>query len=219
MLVLGLALTSQTASAQVTGTTTATSTATTIVGTTTATSTGTTIATTTVATTTGTSTPSTNDFIKILLAQIQSLQSQIAEIQKLKLNTHNGLLQIKFASGTSTATSTADVLLLQKILATDPTIYPEGYVTGYFGPMTKNAVIKFQAKHGLRISGNIDQDTKDLINELLTSSNASSTVPYNFLLGSDIEKAKIKLQVKKDGDIKFEVKKKNSKGKKDSDED
>jgi len=40
-----------------------------------------------------------------------------------------------------------EVTELQKCLAKFPDIYPEGEVTGYFGPKTKEAVIRFQEKY------------------------------------------------------------------------
>lgn len=42
---------------------------------------------------------------------------------------------------------------MQKLLASDPAIYPEGKVTGYFGPLTRRAVERFQTKYGLVSSG------------------------------------------------------------------
>jgi peptidoglycan hydrolase-like protein with peptidoglycan-binding domain len=46
-----------------------------------------------------------------------------------------------------------EVLNLQKILKEFPEIYPEGYVTGYFGPLTQNAVKKLQEKCKLPETG------------------------------------------------------------------
>ena len=42
---------------------------------------------------------------------------------------------------------------MQELLASDPAIYPEGKVTGYFGPLTRRAVERFQMKYGLVSSG------------------------------------------------------------------
>ena len=43
----------------------------------------------------------------------------------------------------------SDVKKVQELLATDPTIYPEGITSGYYGSLTKAAIIKFQLKHGV----------------------------------------------------------------------
>jgi hypothetical protein len=47
----------------------------------------------------------------------------------------------------------ADVMRLQKLLATDKEIYPEGDATGYFGPATERAIQRFQKKYGIVSSG------------------------------------------------------------------
>src|SRR3989344_1232831 len=39
--------------------------------------------------------------------------------------------------------------LLQRYLAQDPSIYPEGRITGYYGPATESAVKRWQAAHGV----------------------------------------------------------------------
>ncbi len=39
------------------------------------------------------------------------------------------------------------VTLLQKMLAKDPQVYPESRITGYFGPLTLQAVKRFQRKY------------------------------------------------------------------------
>ena len=42
-----------------------------------------------------------------------------------------------------------EVAELQKFLAKDKTIYPEGLTTGYFGPLTQKAVQRFQCKYNI----------------------------------------------------------------------
>jgi peptidoglycan hydrolase-like protein with peptidoglycan-binding domain len=52
---------------------------------------------------------------------------------------------------------------LQTILKSDPTIYPEGLVTSYYGPLTKKAIQKLQKKFNLPQTGNVDEDTARII--------------------------------------------------------
>ena len=65
----------------------------------------------------------------------------------------------------------ADVSKLQEALKTDSSVYPEGLVTGYFGPVTLRAVQKFQEKYGLANSGdagygNVGPKTRAKLNGL-----------------------------------------------------
>jgi hypothetical protein len=52
---------------------------------------------------------------------------------------------------------------LQKILKEFPEIYPEGHVTGYFGPLTQSAVKRLQAKCNLPETGIVDEATLQCI--------------------------------------------------------
>ena len=45
--------------------------------------------------------------------------------------------------------SGTDVSSAQTFLAQDVTLYPQGLVTGYFGSLTKSAVINFQVRNGI----------------------------------------------------------------------
>lgn len=47
----------------------------------------------------------------------------------------------------------AGVSCLQQLLARDSSVYPEGLVTGYFGPLTLRALQTFQARQGIVSSG------------------------------------------------------------------
>jgi len=46
-----------------------------------------------------------------------------------------------------------EVTKLQGLLAKDPSLYPEGLITGYFGLLTQRAVQRFQCKYGIICSG------------------------------------------------------------------
>jgi peptidoglycan hydrolase-like protein with peptidoglycan-binding domain len=83
-----------------------------------------------------------------------------------------------------------DVQLLQEFLATDPQIYPEGYTTGYFGPLTEKAVKNFQELAGIEDEdGVVGSKTLSKINELLEEGAGSSgKVPPGLLIAPGIRK-------------------------------
>ena len=82
-----------------------------------------------------------------------------------------------------------DVSLLQEFLATDLDVYPEGLVTGYFGPLTQRAVKRFQKKMGVEEVGLVGPKTLSKINELLTEGAGSSgKVPPGLLIAPGIRK-------------------------------
>lgn len=63
----------------------------------------------------------------------------------------------------------SDVTNLQEFFADNSAIYPEGLVTGYFGGLTKNAVVKFQAEYGLAQVGRVGPMTQEKINNLIST--------------------------------------------------
>lgn len=77
-----------------------------------------------------------------------------------------------------------DVKKLQEFLAQDPSFYPEGFITGYFGILTKAAVVRFQEKYRDDIltpyglthgTGFVGAKSRAKLNALLASALASST--------------------------------------------
>lgn len=52
---------------------------------------------------------------------------------------------------------------LQEILKSDPSIYPEGLVTGYYGKLTESAIKKLQGRYGLPETGTLDDATRKII--------------------------------------------------------
>lgn len=58
-----------------------------------------------------------------------------------------------FSSTLTVGSVGEDVELLQELLARDKSVYPEGYVSGFFTPLTELAVRRFQRKHGIISSG------------------------------------------------------------------
>lgn len=67
----------------------------------------------------------------------------------------------------------ADVSALQSFLAEDPTIYPQGLVTGYFGPLTKSAVSNFQARNGISTVGRVGPITMMAINQRMAGGDSN----------------------------------------------
>ncbi|MBX4198626.1 peptidoglycan-binding protein [Candidatus Parcubacteria bacterium] len=77
-----------------------------------------------------------------------------------------------------------EVALLQTLLAAQPDIYPEGLVTGTYGPLTAKAVTKFQKANGLEQVGTVGPKTRQKLNMFLNQnisisgdSSATSTPP------------------------------------------
>jgi peptidoglycan hydrolase-like protein with peptidoglycan-binding domain len=70
----------------------------------------------------------------------------------------------------------AEVTELQTFLAQYPTIYPEGLITGYFGPLTQAAVKRFQCQFNIVCSGTpsttgygrVGPTTRATINNIMT---------------------------------------------------
>lgn len=82
-----------------------------------------------------------------------------------------------------------EVRILQELLATDPSIYPSGLVTGYYGKLTEEAVKKLQNKFCLEEVGSVGPKTLWKINELLTEGAGSSgKVPPGLLKAPGIQK-------------------------------
>lgn len=104
--------------------------------------------------------------IQSLLEQIESLNRQIVALQSetetLRAEVDELTEQLKQGSRGE------EVEDLQEFLASDPEIYPEGLVTGYFGHLTEEAVKRFQEKHGIETVGEVGPKTRARINQMLT---------------------------------------------------
>jgi len=55
---------------------------------------------------------------------------------------------------------------LQVLLASEASLYPRGLITGYFGPLTENAVKRFQKRYNLPKTGVADQETLKKLEKL-----------------------------------------------------
>lgn len=70
----------------------------------------------------------------------------------------------------------ADVTTLQSLLATSPALYPAALVTGYYGPLTRNAVIQFQLLHNIAPVGRVGPITRTALNALIATGAAAIDV-------------------------------------------
>jgi ABC-type transport system substrate-binding protein len=95
-----------------------------------------------------------------------------------------------FKSELKTGSQGKEVEELQKCLAKDPDVYPEGEITGFFGNSTKKAVTKFQEKYAKEIleptglkegTGMVGKATRDKLNELCAKP-VEEILPLNFSL-------------------------------------
>lgn len=124
--------------------------------------------------------------IEALTVQLESLRETKGEIKETVKEIKSTL---KIARQLDWGTSGEDVTLLQEVLATDPEIYPEGLVTGYFGPLTYKAVKRFQKEMGVEQVGRVGPKTMSKINELLEQGAGSSgKVPPGLLIAPGIRK-------------------------------
>lgn len=58
---------------------------------------------------------------------------------------------------------------VQKLLATDSEIYPDGTVSGFFGPKTQDAIRRFQARFGLDTVGVVGPSTKNILEAFMAA--------------------------------------------------
>ncbi len=71
----------------------------------------------------------------------------------------------------------AEVTNLQTFIAANPAIYPEGLVTGYYGNLTKRAVITFQGQYGLAQVGRVGPQTLAKMNGIISAGGWNGTTP------------------------------------------
>ena len=99
-------------------------------------------------------------------------------------------LAFQFKSNLSLGSKGKEVEELQKCLAKDKEIYPEGEISGYFGQKTKEAVIRFQEKYKKDIlepfelekgTGEVRKATRNKLNEVCFEK-PEEVIPLKFSL-------------------------------------
>ncbi len=105
-----------------------------------------------------------------LQSLIEKLQNQIKELQeqlaKLKTDVEEVKEELKLTKNLYKGLSDEEVKKLQGFLKQYVEVYPEGLVTGYYGPLTEKAVKKFQEKYDIPTTGLVGPMTREKIKEL-----------------------------------------------------
>lgn len=146
-------------------------------------------ATTTATTTTATTTTATTTSATTTVATSTSTTTAVTTSQVIKAPIAK--IIAKFTKTLRKGLKGADITNLQEFLAQYKDIYPEGLVTGYFGPATERAIKKFQEKYEIALPGNsgygiVGPATRAKINELLSS----GTIATNLAEGGASSEAK-----------------------------
>ena len=95
--------------------------------------------------------------IQQLLQQILQLQTQINSLQSQRQTAVSETAQLLRTLKKGDAGD--DVRTLQLLLAADPTVYPEGIISGRYGLLTVAAVRRYQRNHDLNQVGAVGQLT------------------------------------------------------------
>lgn len=109
-----------------------------------------------------------------LQAVIKQLQTQVAD---LKTEVQSLKTELKFSRVLTQGAKGDDVKQLQEFLRTFTGAYPDGLVTGYYGPNTKAAVKKFQEQNGIASVGIVGPKTQEKLNVLVAAIPAISATP------------------------------------------
>lgn len=126
-----------------------------------------------------------------LVQQIQELRAQL-EVMRVELASTKQELavvkeEIRITKTLKLGMADAEVKALQEFLKTLPEIYPEGLVTGYYGPLTQAAVKRLQASWGIESVGIVGPKTRAKLSETtaVSSSGGGSSASANSNAGGN----------------------------------
>lgn len=134
-------------------------------------------------TTTTTLTPVERTLVMELLAQLQVLQARLNAFLQMQGGQGGPIYaSLTFTRNVSQGARGTDVQLLQEVLATDPAIYPQGLITGFYGPLTAQAVMRFQAAANIAQVGVVGPITRAKLNQILLEGiGTAGSIPSGFL--------------------------------------
>jgi len=103
-----------------------------------------------------------------LLQQIKTLQEQLLDLEAQQQSLRGEIREaVQITRQLAIGATGDDVRELQELLASDPELYPEGIITGYFGPLTARAIERLQERFGIERVGEVGPLTRQTINQLL----------------------------------------------------
>lgn len=116
--------------------------------------------------------------IEEFLIKIDFLKKEIAKViaQINRILGKNSVSCQQITGNLSLGSSNPQVKCLQEFLKSQPEIYPQGLISGYFGFLTQSAIIRFQGKYSSEIllpsglikgTGFVGPATREKINQLL----------------------------------------------------
>lgn len=127
--------------------------------------------------------------VQSLLQQVEALQARLAEMrgEMSEVRQEQRELREDIRQTLREGMSGEEVRRLQELLATDPDIYPEGLTTGFFGSLTRGALMRLQQRHRLEATGEVDEVTRDVLNQYF--SERGGQVPPGLLRAPGIREA------------------------------
>lgn len=117
--------------------------------------------------------------ITAMLEQIRQLTTMVTQLQEQLAAMRGEVRELReeLKANLREGVQDDDVRKIQALLASDPTIYPEGLQTGYFGPMTREALKRFQRQFSLAETGAVDEETRAALEALLEERRNGQTPP------------------------------------------
>ena len=109
-----------------------------------------------------------------LTQQIEQLKAQLDNLQKSNTDLQSTVNALQIKNRLGLGSRGEDVKHLQEVLATDKDIFLKENVTGYYGPMTEQAVKYFQKHFGIDQVGVVGPKTLEKINEILKEHNVKN---------------------------------------------
>lgn len=140
-----------------------------------------------------TSTSSMQALINQLQQQITELQAKVTALQasstnfgqvrrEITIETRDVRTTVRLIRQLREGMTGDDVKAIQEVLATDASIYPQGLVTGFFGSLTRSAVMRFQQRFNLEQVGHAGPKTRATLEAIINSgAGQSGNVPPGLL--------------------------------------